>query len=292
MEPDELDESNLDVEQPELALEEEADILEEPKQKTAKELEKEQYSKNVQDRIGKEVWKRKVAEEERTRLAAQVETMRADLEALKSRSAEVDAQTAVGTLQDKLRAAQARLRKAKEEGDIDAELEAQTEMTDLHVEARLTSERAQRVTKQPEQPVVQRPQVPDTSSLPPGMRKWLDNNPWYLQGENKRAAMLANELDQELRLEGFDPADPDMYDELSKRLQAVFPKSNFIKPITAEKRSPKDLPPPTGAGSQDGSPKGAGIKRKLTQEDLDEMRSYGMDPTDKDNRVAWLRTHQ
>jgi hypothetical protein len=124
------------------------------------------------------------------------------------------------------------------------------------------------------------------------MRKWLDNNPWYLQGDNKRAAMLANELDQELRSEGFDPADSDMYDELSKRLQAVFPKSTFIKPVTAGKRSPKDLPPPTGAGSQDGSARGAGVKRKLTQEDLEEMRSYGMDPTDKGSREAWLRTHQ
>jgi hypothetical protein len=241
------------------------------------------YSTRVRKRIDKEVYRRKAAEERESRTSAELAALRADLDAIKSRNAAADARAADGTLQERLTAAQQRLRKAKEEGDIDGEIKASDEYDDLKAQKRATEWQRQSAPA-PASP------APTTPPLAVGTSQWLARNPWYLSGQNPRLAALAAELDVELQQEGYSPADPAMYAELNGRLKAAMPRAaSLIGEVAAPPPRKRDAGPPSGTSSPYGG--APAKKRSLTGEDLAEMQTYGMNPQSKEDRIAWLRTH-
>lgn len=240
----------------------------------------ESYSRRVQKRIDKEVWKTKAAQERAERLEAELAALRADVETVKSRNAMADAQAVEGALQDRITSARQRLRQAIQNGDEDGQIAATEEIADLKAESRefeRTKRNAQ--AQQSERP------------LPTGTAKWLEQNSWYTSGNpaHQRAARLAAELDAELQSEGYTPDDPGMYQELNRRLKAAMPKvANLIGDVGGKPERKRDAGPPVGASSADGTAKlTVGGRRPFVAADRAGMRKWNIKDT-PENRKIWL----
>ena len=240
----------------------------------------ESYSRRVQKRIDKEVWKTKAAQERAERLEAELAALRADVETVKSRNAMADAQAVEGALQDRITSARQRLRQAIQNGDEDGQIAATEEIADLKAESRefeRTKRNAQ--AQQSERP------------LPTGTAKWLEQNSWYTSGNpaHQRAARLAAELDAELQGEGYTPDDLGMYQELNRRLKAAMPKvANLIGDVGGKPERKRDAGPPVGASSADGTAKlTVGGRRPFVAADRAGMRKWNIKDT-PENRKIWL----
>jgi hypothetical protein len=118
------------------------------------------------------------------------------------------------------------IRKAREEGDYDTEIEAQERLTEIQMEQRSISEVAsqrqynqQQVQQAPQQ--VQQP-VQQRSSYDPKAEAWAEENEWY--GKNVAMTHAAQGIHKQLVLaERFDPNSDEYYDELNNRLREAFP---------------------------------------------------------------------
>lgn len=284
----ELEEESDDIglldDAPEAATEEpeteETEAATEPKPEQ-RDDDDESYSRRVQKRIDKEVWKTKAAQERASRLEADVAALRAEVESVKSRNATADAQAVEGALRDKLASARQRLKQAIQDGDEDGQIAATEEIADLKAESR-EFERAKR--NAPAQQQAERP-------LPAGTAKWLERNSWYTSGNpaHQRAARLAAELDAELQGEGYTPDDPGMYQELNRRLKAAMPKAaSLIGDVGGKPERKRDAGPPVGSSSPDGAAKPpSGSRRPFTAADRDGMRKWNIKDT-PENRKIWL----
>lgn len=250
------------------------------------------WSEKVKKRIGKEVYRRKAAEEREGQLSADIAALRAEIDQLKSHNADAAARATDGELQGKLASARQRLKQAIEDADTDAQLEAQEALADAKLELREAAARQKRADGDDRQGGGRPPAAPANPTMAAGAAAWLERNQWYLSGQNTRLARLAAELDADLLQEGHSPDDAGMYQELNRRLRAAMPNAaDLIKDAgeTAPARG-RSAGPPTGASSADGQQRPGG-KRRLTQSDLTQMETFGLDPNSQEDRKAWLATH-
>ena len=119
------------------------------------------------------------------------------------------------------------IKKAREEGDIDTETEAQERLTQLSMEQRQVSgwlqqqEEAVRnpaPVQQQYQPAAPKPAAPD-----PRAETWAERNTWF--GQDRMLTYAAWGIHQELiEKEGVDPQSDEYYTELDRRLREEFPK--------------------------------------------------------------------
>ena len=125
------------------------------------------------------------------------------------------------------------IRKAREEGDVDTETEAQQRLAALTMEnSQIEAANAQReayVQQQQwaaqqaayqaqQQPVQQQPQQID-----PRVEDWAEKNKWY--GRDTVMTHAAWGIHRQLiQSEGFDPNSDEYYDELDKRIRQAFPQ--------------------------------------------------------------------
>jgi len=254
----------------------------------------EQWSARVKKRIDKEVGRRKALEErfaDRERaLLDQINTLSAEVGAIKTRNAAADAQAAEGTLQAKLHSAKQRLRQAMVDGDDEAAVTATEDIADARAEMReMESRKREHQDQRSRQPQTdnQQPQIPET------MGKWLKANSWYQSGQNPRAARLAAELFEDIRQDGFDPNDAGTYAELNKRIRAAIPRAaDTIKDIeSAAPTRRREVGPPTGTSSADGrAAPVSGARRTFTDQDKARMRAFDIEDT-PENRKIWLANH-
>lgn len=253
-----------------------------------------QWSARVKKRIDKEVGRRKALEErfaDRERaLLDQINTLSAEVGAIKTRNAAADAQAAEGTLQAKLHSAKQRLRQAMVDGDDDAAVTATEDIADARAEMReMESRKREHQDQRSRQAQTdnQQPQIPET------MGKWLKANSWYQSGQNPRAARLAAELFEDIRQDGFDPNDAGTYAELNKRIRAAIPRAaDTIKDIeSAVPTRRRESGPPTGTSSADGrAAPVSGARRTFTDQDKARMRAFDIEDT-PENRKIWLVNH-
>ena len=124
------------------------------------------------------------------------------------------------------------IRKAREEGDVDTETEAQQRLTALTMEqSQISAAEAQRqayyqqlaaqqaaAAQQPvQQPVQQARQVD------PRAEEWAERNGWY--GKDNVMTHAAWGIHRQLiQVEGVDPNSDEYYDELDKRIRQAFPQ--------------------------------------------------------------------
>ena len=240
----------------------------------------EDFSQRVRKRIGKEVGKRKHAEERAARLESDLAALRAEVDAVKLRHLQDDAKADDASFQQRLADTRAKMKRALEDGDEDAQVEFAEELADLRVEKR-AREIAQQQSQQPQQP-----------RLPRGTSQWLESNSWYQSGnpEYRRAAILAAEIDAELQREGYSPEDPRMYAELNARLVEDMPK--MAKVLNGgQQRGTRSGGPPVGASTPDGVARSpTGRRRQFTAKDRAEMQAFNLQDT-PENRKIWLETH-
>ncbi len=198
-----------------------------------------QYSDGVQKRIDK--------------LTARLrETQRREQAALEyARNVQARAQQLeqqyLSTDQDRLSEARGRIdtqvvalkqiiRKAREEGDVDTETEAQQRLTTLTMESsQVTQAEAQRqaymqqVAVQQQQATQQaamqqaQPQRQAPQELDPRVEDWVEKNSWY--GRDTVMTHAAWGIHRQLiEVEGVDPSSNSYYDELDRRIHDAFPK--------------------------------------------------------------------
>ena len=118
------------------------------------------------------------------------------------------------------------IRKAREEGDYDTEMEAQERLTDILFEQRSIQEVTSRRTTQAEQQrqYVQQPAAPvqQRPTYDPKAEAWAEENEWY--GNDVAMTHAAQGIHKQMVLvERFDPNSDEYYDELNKRIKEAFP---------------------------------------------------------------------
>ena len=138
-----------------------------------------------------------------------------------------------GRVQTQVVALKQIIRKAREEGDIDTETEAQQRLTSLTMEqsqiTAATQQREQQVQQWNYQQQVaaqqaaQQPQVQVQQEVDPRVEDWAERNPWY--GRDTAMTHAAWGIHRQLiQTEGFDPNSNEYYDELDNRLKQTFPQ--------------------------------------------------------------------
>jgi len=138
-----------------------------------------------------------------------------------------------GRVQTQVVALKQIIRKAREEGDIDTETEAQQRLTSLTMEqnqiTHATQQREQQVQQWTQQQQVaaqqaaQQPQVQVQQEVDPRVEDWAERNPWY--GRDTAMTHAAWGIHRQLiQSEGFDPNSNEYYDELDNRLKQTFPQ--------------------------------------------------------------------
>lgn len=137
------------------------------------------------------------------------------------------------------------IKRAREEGDIDTETEAQERLASLAHEQRqlqdalnqvpegVTAPQAQQMYIPPQQPqaVYQQPQAPvqQAAKVDPKAEQWAEDNPWF--GQDYSMTYAAWGIDKQLReAEGFDGSSDEYYDELNRRIRAQFPQKFAAQP--------------------------------------------------------------
>lgn len=138
-----------------------------------------------------------------------------------------------GRVQTQVVALKQIIRKAREEGDIDTETEAQQRLTSLTMEqsqiTAATQQREQQVQQWNYQQQVaaqqaaHQPQVQVQQEVDPRVEDWAERNPWY--GRDTAMTHAAWGIHRQLiQSEGFDPNSNEYYDELDNRLKQTFPQ--------------------------------------------------------------------
>jgi len=253
----------------------------------------EPYSRRVQKRINQ--FTRKVRELEQANQAWQERffSLEKKIEARESDAFSKEIAQTEQQLKAQVESARAAKRRAIEEGDIDAQIKADEDLLDLRekmAEQRRTAESLRQPTREPE--TAAPAPSPAPASLPEGTQQWLKANDWFMKGEDPDAAETARLLDVVLQKEGYDPGDPEMYEELDRRLVAAVPRlakkkapPTQIKPAA---RPPRSAVAGSSADGQSQAPAKAAARR-LTQEDLVSMRRFGYDPRNENDRRSWLK---
>jgi hypothetical protein len=121
------------------------------------------------------------------------------------------------------------IRKAREEGDIDTETEAQERLTNIMYDQRRIAEsessRQQQLAAQQQQQAAyqQAAQAPRASQPDPKAEDWAERNEWFGKDVAMTAAARGIHI-QLVQAERFDPTSDGYYDELDRRMRESFPQ--------------------------------------------------------------------
>ena len=195
-----------------------------------KKNELEDYSETVKRRIAKLT--RKMREAERREQAAldYAKRVQVEQENLKSRFSKLDTgyvSEMENRIKSSMEAVAARLAKAREDGDLKAEIAAQTEISKLGYEEARLAEIKTRQTAEPkaEEKVVLQPQIqPQEQPINPDPKaqQWAQQNTWF--GQDEAMTYTAFSLHKKLvDEEGYDPQTDEYYSEINKRIRLEFP---------------------------------------------------------------------
>ena len=211
------------------------------KQENKKE-ELEQYSEGVQKRIAKLTKKWREAERQREAALEYAKGVQAEQESLKTKLSTIEpnyVSAMEGRVVSGLQAAQAQLIKAREEGNVGAEVEAQKMIAKLGVEEARVANLKKKAEIEVKQPI--RTQTLDQAIAPqatpdPKAEEWADKNPWF--GQDAAMTYTAFDLHDKLtKEEGFDPNSDEYYAEVDRRIKLDFPHK-FVKTEPKETTKP------------------------------------------------------
>jgi len=201
----------------------------EKNKETENKKEIEEYSDGVKKRIAKLTKKMREAERQKDAALEYAQGVKAQAEKtqIKLSTMEPGYMNAMeGRVKSGLQAAAAKLSKAREAGDIDAEVEAQKDIARLGLEeARVEMMRKKVVTESNQKPVVQQTLnqaiAPRTAS-DPRAEEWAEENEWF--GKDNAMTYTAFDLHKKLtEEEGMDPSSNEYYAEIDRRIRLDFP---------------------------------------------------------------------
>jgi hypothetical protein len=214
-------------EQPEEKVEAKEEVKEEPKD------ELKEYSESVQKRIAKLTKKWREAERQKDEALIYARSVLTEKEKAELKLSKIEPsflKTTEDGIKSGLEAAKAQLAKAREAGDIDAEVQAQSLISEYaYKQAKFVETKAQQeeFNKQREK-LVRQPEInlnreevaqgtPD-----PKAESWAQKNTWF--GQDTAMTYTAFDLHKKLtEQEGFDPSSDEYYAEIDKRIRLEFP---------------------------------------------------------------------
>ena len=195
-----------------------------------KKQELEDYSEGVKRRIAKLTRKMREAERREAAALEYAKKVQAEQDVLKSKYTKLDSGYIVemeNRIKSSMEAAASKLAKAREDGDLKAEIAASTEISRLgYEEARLMELKAKPETKAQEtevkQPSFQQPQEQPINPDPKA-QTWAQKNTWF--GQDEAMTYTAFSLHKKLvEEEGYDPQSDEYYSEIDKRIALEFPQ--------------------------------------------------------------------
>ena len=206
-----------------------------PKQGQDEELD--QYSDKVKKRIDKLTARLRETQRREEAAMEYAKSVQAQLEQAKNqvhKSMDERILEAKSRIETQAVALKQIIRKAREEGDVDTEMEAQQRLSSLVVEQQqIQAAEAHRTqqSRQPQQPVEQQyqpqayqqpQQQKQKPRLDPRAEEWAQDNPWF--GTDTVMTHAAWGIHAELvQNEGIDPNTDEYYDELDARIRETFP---------------------------------------------------------------------
>lgn len=202
------------------------------------------YSEGVKRRIAKLTKKMREAERREAAALEYAQKVQTEQQQLKTRFSKLDTgyvSEMENRIKSSMESAAAKLAKAREDGDLKAEVAASTEISKLgYEEARLSEIKSKQETKVQEKEVPQQPQYQQQETQQPvnpdpKAQKWASENSWF--GQNEAMTYTAFGLHKKLtEEEGFDPQSDEYYSEIDKRIRLEFPnKFGITEKQTTEK---------------------------------------------------------
>ena len=189
------------------------------------------YSEGVKKRIAKLTKKMREAERREAAAIEYAKKVQAEQETLKTRFSKLDTgylSEMENRIKSSMEAAASRLAKAREDGDLKAEIAAQTEISKLgYEEARLAEIKSkQESVSKVEEKEVKQPEYSSQEQQPinpdPKAQQWAQNNTWF--GADEPMTFTAFSLHKKLvEEEGYDPQSDEYYSEIDKRIRLEFP---------------------------------------------------------------------
>jgi len=196
----------------------------------------EDYSEGVKKRIAKLTKKMREAERQREAAIEYARKIQGEKESLAGRLTKLDTGYVTemeNRIKSSMEAAAAKLAQARTDGDLKAEIAAQTEIAKLGYEdARLSEIKSKQaletkvdnakpvqdyVDRLREQPQQEQPINPD-----PKAQTWAQKNTWF--GQDSAMTYTAFDLHKKLvEEEGYDPQSDEYYVEIDKRIRLEFP---------------------------------------------------------------------
>ena len=209
--------------------------VETPSQRSG-DAELDQYSEGVKKRIDKLTARLRETQRREQAAVEYAKNVQARSQQLEQQYMTVDSARlgeATGRVQTQVVALKQIIRKAREEGDIDTETEAQQRLTSLTMEqnqiAAATQQRDHQTQQWEQQQQIaaqqaaQQPQIQVQQEVDPRVEEWAERNPWY--GRDTAMTHAAWGIHRQLiQSEGFDPNSNEYYDELDTRLKQTFPQ--------------------------------------------------------------------
>ena len=201
----------------------------------------EQYSEGVQKRIAKLTKKWREAERQKEAALDYAKGVQTEHQTLKTRMAKLEP-SYVNAVENRVNsgmaAAKATLVKAREAGDIDAEVEAQKEIARLGMEEVRVNTLKNKLSEQKEM-AVKTPSLDQRLQTPPADPKaeeWAEKNEWF----GKDSAMTYTAFDLHKKLvdeQGYDPKTDEYYAAIDKQMRLDFPHK-FAKTNSQESTKP------------------------------------------------------
>lgn len=208
-----------------------APVVETTDKNTSRE-ELDNYSSSVQKRIDKLTARLREAERRENAALEYAKSVQAQKETLEKQFQQTDSARiteAKGRIETQILALKQVIRKAREEGDLDTETEAQHRLTALSMDQVRLSEAQQRraappqPAREPEAAPVQQPQRPQPAQqLDPRAEEWAERNDWFGKDVVMTSAVRGIHV-QLIQNEGFDPSSDEYYDEIDRRMKDLFP---------------------------------------------------------------------
>jgi hypothetical protein len=205
-------------------------------------------SENVQRRISKLTAKMREAERREQAALEYARSVHAKAQELEQKLVVTDnsrlseTKTRITTQADQLKAI---IRRAREEGDIDTETEAQERLMQLSLEQQQVNSWLQYQQQQQAQAPVQQP-APVQQAAParrqpsPKAEDWASRNEWF--GKDKAMTYAAWGIHSSMvEEEGFDPESDEYYTELDNRIKQEFPH-RFAPAQQTQQRQRQNVP--------------------------------------------------
>jgi hypothetical protein len=232
-------EMNEDGSDAKLAVEEPPAV----KQAAPAEEELDDYSGKVKKRIDKLTARLRETQRREEAALEYARNVRQQNEQLEQQYRKTDTerlQEAQGRVDSHLIALKQVIKKAREEGDIDTETEAQQRLTSMIWEQQRLNEtsnqrrqEAQKPKPAQEQPEILRPRMPEPDLK---AEEWAEQNTWF--GTNTVMTHTVRGIHMDLvQKEGFDPSSDEYYSEIDRRMSQIFPSEYGIEPTQQNNRT-------------------------------------------------------